>query len=79
MLNPPVPSCSTFILTYAHFSHSLPTAMIQGDNSPRLPLFIVREVDLIIMIIKKKCNFTGAHVCAYVQLGSSSAVLSASL
>lgn len=38
MLNPSLPPCSTFILTSAHFSHSLPTATIKGCDKPSAPL-----------------------------------------
>lgn len=71
---------STFILTSAHFSHSLPTATIKCHDNPRVPLLpIVGEIDLIIIMIM--ANVTSQeHVCVRrVKRGSRSAVLSASL
>lgn len=51
MLNPPTSMCSTFILTSAHFSHSLPTATIKGYDKPSAALLLLLILILFLLIL----------------------------
>lgn len=59
------PSCAPPSFSPLLIYLTLPTATLKGYDNPRLPslsLVIIREIDLIIIMIMKNVN-TGARVC----------------